>query len=179
MATKGLTTASEFDILNLGCGDDYRKDAWNVDVSPAVDPDERVDLAETPWPWPDKAFSLVLAHHVFEHLPSVPWDEVVRVLNPQGILVVTYPIGHTRFEDPTHRQYWNYHTAAAIAGGRKHGHEHEAALTLLKRGVEWDTPGSRLWAAYTRIRMAVQGPGGWLDQIPGLCGEVTATYRVE
>ena len=162
--------------LNLGAGEDYR-DGWhNVDISEAVAPDEVVDLSETPWPWPDGSFAHIKAQHVLEHLEPVPWGELVRVLEAGGTFVLAYPIGHARFEDPTHRQYWNWNTAEAIAGTRKHAHEFVEGLELVERELSWHVSG-RLFRAYTRVRLAHGGPGAWLSQVPGLSGEVTATYR--
>lgn len=162
--------------LNLGAGEDYRDGWWNVDVSEAVEPDEVVNLERVPWPWPDASFRRVEARHVLEHLDPVPWSEAVRVLEPGGTFVLTYPIGHARFEDPTHRQYWNWNTAEAIGGHRKHAHEFAEGLRLVHRAYECHVSG-RLFRAYTRVRLLHGGPGAWLSQVPGLSGEVTATYR--
>jgi len=163
------------DVLHLGCGTDYRDGCHNVDVNPAVGADEHHDLEDRPWPWPDNAFSVVIARHVLEHLATVPWDELVRVLRPGGTLKLSYPIGHTRFEDPTHKQHWNYQTAAALAGERNHPHEHVDGLRLDHRQVTVEVSG-RLCRWYTRLRLWKGGPGSWLSQVPGLHGEVTATY---
>lgn len=176
VATPISRPPSDRDILNLGCGDDYRPNAWNVDASPDVDADEVVDLQRTPWPWPDASFRVVKARHVLEHLETVPWAEIVRVLAPGGAFVWTYPIGQTRFEDPTHRHYWNWNTAAALAGDRKHAHEFVSGLRLVNRKLSWHVSG-RLFRTYTRLRLSHGGPGAWLSQVPGLSGEVTATYR--
>lgn len=171
--------AGEFETLNIGCGEDHRPDAWNVDIDPTVDPDEVIDLSETPWPWPDDAFRVVVARHVLEHLDPVPWAEIRRVLVPDGTLELAYPIGHTRFEDPTHQQFWNWHTAAAIGGERGHSHEHQWGFRLVGRDLHWDVPESRLWRTVTAVKLWKDGPGPWLSGIPGLYGHVEATFRVE
>lgn len=166
--------------LNLGCGEATMPDATNVDIEPLDGVDEVVDLGETPWPWESASADRIVAHHVFEHLPR-PIDalqEAVRVLAPGGYLQLTYPIGHTRFEDPTHRQFWNWNTAAAIAGERKHEHEYVEGLRLYAREFDIDVSG-RLARWYTHARLSYSGPGPWLSQVPGLYGDVTATYRRE
>lgn len=166
--------------LNLGCGEDYR-DGWhNVDVSPAVEPDEVADLQTTPWPWKDSAFEVIEARHVLEHLDTVPWSELLRVLQSGGRFRLTYPIGHTRFEDPTHNQFWNLNTAAALAGERAHAHEHLSALCIESRDVDWSLSiDSRLLRWWVQWRIMVDGVGPWLEQVPGLYGEVTAEYRYQ
>lgn len=167
-------------LLNLGCGEDYRSEWHNVDLSPAVDADETVDLDDYPWPFPSDHFAHIEARHVFEHLadPMQALQEVARILVAGGTICLIYPIGHTRFEDPTHKQFWNWHTAEALAGTRKHGHEHATNLRLVGRDVDWRiSEGEPLVWAYTRYRLWARGPGPWLEQIPGLYGEVTATYE--
>lgn len=167
-------------LLNLGCGMDYRQGWHNVDVVEDVDADEYVDLDDRPWPWPDHAFERVDARHVLEHLtnPLEVYRECTRILEPGGTLVVTYPIGHTRFEDPTHHQHWNWHTADLFDGGRDHAHQFDLPLSLQDRSVDWwisqHDPLTRLYVWYRRIW---SGPGPWLEQVPGVYGEVTATYR--
>lgn len=169
-------------LLHLGCGNTYR-DGWhNVDVSPKVDADEHHDLDDRPWPWPDDSMVRVDAHHVLEHLddPLAALEEIARVLVPGGELHLSYPVGHTRFEDPTHTSYWGVRTARWLAGDGKHGHEVGLPYRLVDRTVTVDvTPGTlirRLWLALLRWR---HGVGPWIDQHPGVYGHVTAVYRRE
>lgn len=167
-------------LLHLGCGEDYRPGWLNVDVSPEVEADEYLDLDDRPWPWPDDAFVRVAARHVLEHLadPLGALAEIARVLTPGGTLVLTYPIGHTRFEDPTHQHYWSVKTAEHIAGDAVHSHETRLPYRLVDTDVQVETglPSrlQRLRVAYYQWRY---GPGPWVDQLPGVYGEVTATYR--
>lgn len=166
--------------LNLGCGRDQPAGWHNVDVAADVAPDEQVDLERTPWPWSDDRFDVIRAWHVLEHLNPVPWGEICRVLTPDGRLELRYPIGHTRFEDATHQQFWNLNTAATLAGERDHTHEHVGQLSLVDRDVyvRWsvDSPLLRWWVRWHRWR---DGIGPWIEQVPGVYGEVRATYRLE
>lgn len=167
------------DVLNLGAGGDIRQDTHNVDVVDLAGIDAVVDLDEYPWPWRDNQWDRVLAKHVLEHLqePVQALQEIARIVTPGGTLELWYPIGHTRFEDPTHRHYWNWHTAAAIAGERKHGHEHVDGLTLDEQTAVWNVD-TLHWRAYTTLRERVDGPGPWFGQVPGLYGNVVAHYEV-
>lgn len=169
------------DLLNLGCGTDYDPRATNVDVDPSVDPDVVHDLDETPWPFEDDDFSHARARHVLEHLadPLAALKELCRVVKPRGTVELTYPIGHTRFEDATHRQFWHWHTAEMLAGERNHGHEVDVPLSLVDVNREWSISHAEpLVRAYVRYRRVVSGDGPWLEQIPGVHGEVMASYRV-
>lgn len=172
-------TIIDADVLNLGCGRDYRENAHNVDVAEAVPADEHVDLQDVPWPWPDNAFQRILAIHVLEHLNPVPWEELERVLAPGGRLQLAYPIGHTRFEDASHQQYWNVNTAEWIAGDRKHGHERDTQLELRDVSVSYDITPADWWLEWkTKYKLWQHGPGPWLSQVTGLYGEVQATYEL-
>lgn len=165
--------------LNLGCGADHRRNELNVDCDPSVDPDAVVDLQMTPWPWETDAFERVRARHVLEHLDPVPWNEIKRVLAPGGALVLVYPFGHTRFEDPTHKQFWNYHTAPALAGERAHTHAAPLeAFDLVEHGARWWLgDGGRLTNAIVGWLVSRRGVGPWLEAVPGVYGEVRAVYR--
>jgi SAM-dependent methyltransferase len=168
--------------VELGCGQDQR-DGWlGVDISPVVKPDLVTDLAETPWPLGSDSVDELRARHVLEHLPDLEsaMREITRVVRPGGEVTVTYPIGHTRFQDPTHRQFWNVRTAENIAGREKHNHEtSDWGLSLVDKSVDWwIRPPSILLELTTRARLAVCGAGPWLEQVTGLFGEVTARFEV-
>lgn len=167
------------DVLNLGCGLDYQKNAHNVDVEPAVEPDEVVDLNAEQWPWADDSFHVVVARHVLEHLtdPLAALEEIQRVTAPGGTVIVAYPIGHTRFEDPTHEHYWNYRTAAWLAGEGEHMQENHLGLRLAERRVNVSVGG--VTGAYIQAKRRLLGDGPWLSQTAGMCGEVEARYRVQ
>lgn len=166
------------DVLNLGCGQDVRPNEWNVDIVELDGVDEVVDLDEYPWPWESSSWERIRTRHVLEHLdsPMQAVDEIARVLAPGGEWTLVYPIGHTRFEDPTHQNFWNYNTAEALVGRREHSHEHSSGFRLIDRSVDW-TVDSDLWRYYVRYKLRKTGPGPWLSQIPTLSGEVKATYR--
>ena len=165
--------------LNLGCGEDYIEHAVNVDINPSVNPDVVVDLQATPWPWANNAFEQVFANHILEHLDPVPWDELRRVLADDGVLVLTYPIGFTRFQDASHKQFWGVDTAEWIVGEAKHSHEApfpDAELVDWK--VDWTIrPPSLLKSLRTRWYLLGYGPGDWMNQVTGLSGEVEAVIE--
>lgn len=166
------------DGINLGCGDDHLAGLLNVDYEPAVDPDVVCDLNETPWPWDDGQFTLIVARHVLEHLDPVPWDELARIAAPGATVVITYPFGHTRFEDPTHKQFWNYNTAEALAGGRSHPHAAPLPFEFDYRDVRWWVGNGGRWYRWLVAALVrLWGVGPWLEQVPGVYGEVEAVYR--
>ena len=96
--------------LNLGCGALKLKDYHNVDRSEAVEPDEIVDLEQTPWPWKDGEFSHIVAKDILEHLGETPkkfldiMKELYRISRNGAIWEIQTP--HWRSDnllnDPTH-----------------------------------------------------------------------------
>lgn len=95
-------------ILNLGCGSNPKKGAVNHDIklhSPYVN--VAWDLNETPWPWEDNSFDMVIAQDVLEHLkPELVevMNELWRILAPGGLLHVRSPLVDSDLAhiDPTH-----------------------------------------------------------------------------
>jgi len=97
--------------LNLGCGNhllpsDSRTTWVNLDRFPREGVQVAHNLEETPLPFPDNTFDIVLAFHVLEHiqnlLPLV--QEIHRILKAGGTLAVRVP--HFQCQaavaDPTH-----------------------------------------------------------------------------
>lgn len=99
--------------LHLGCSDDHKPGYLNVDQCPPAD--EIADLRK-PWPWADSSVAEILAHDVFEHLPSKihTLNEAHRVLRPGGTLDLWVPcvylsdgrVNPGAFADPTHTSFW-------------------------------------------------------------------------
>ena len=88
-------TFGEKKVLNLGCGFAKFKspNVTNVDAFDICKPDLVHDLNVMPLPFEDNSFDLILANHIFEHLPKW-WDcfnECARVLKPCGRLEVYVP----------------------------------------------------------------------------------------
>lgn len=168
--------------LNLGCGRDQPKRWTNVDCVETVHPDRVVDLDDQPWPWTDGSVREVHAEHVLEHLDNAvgALREIERVLVPGGKATLVWPIGHTRGEDPTHEQRWSVATAEWIGGSdTKHGHELDTDLTLVERDVDWSLSQSDVGERLVEIATAAWGVGPWMEQVPGVYGEVRARYRLE
>jgi SAM-dependent methyltransferase len=96
--------------LNLGCGFDKR-DGWlNVDGFAECQPDQLLDIEQTPWDLPSDAFEHILMKHVLEHVGAdfkvfaAVMRELYRVAAPGGILEIHVPhVRHDTFwSDPTH-----------------------------------------------------------------------------
>lgn len=172
----------QFSIVNLGCGSDYRENEWNVDAVESVDPDEVVDLAETPWPWPAETFDTVRAYHVLEHLPDVEaaLRECARVLRPNGVLATRWPVGLDAWADPDHEHHWEWRTPEFYTGARHW--DIDVGLRVETKDVElWPAGQENALAALDKLswwwRRRADGPGPWCFNQSGACGEFTVVFR--
>jgi predicted SAM-dependent methyltransferase len=62
----------ELTKLNMGCGFKKLIDHWNVDIESKCNPDQVVDLEQTPWPYEDNFFDRITADNILEHLGQNP-----------------------------------------------------------------------------------------------------------
>jgi SAM-dependent methyltransferase len=169
------------DVLHLGCGEDIYRDAHNVDAVPLEGVDEVVDLAEMPWPWPDKCVRRIEAHHVVEHLSDIgaALRESARVLEPGGRLVLTLPVGQNAVADPDHEHAWTWDTPLYYCGERHW--DVDVGLTLVDREVSVHTHlNGRVGDWYERAIVAYRrrhGDGRWLFDLPCTSGEFRVVMR--
>jgi SAM-dependent methyltransferase len=84
-------------VLNIGCGfaKFKAKNVVNVDAFDICKPDVVWDLNKIPLPFGNNEFDLIVANHIFEHLPN--WWECFadcgRILKVGGVLQVYVPAG--------------------------------------------------------------------------------------
>lgn len=82
-------------VLNLGCGfAKYKaKNVVNVDAFDVCKPNVVWDLNKAPLPFKENTFDLILANHIFEHLPN--WwqcfEDCGRILKVGGKIEVYIP----------------------------------------------------------------------------------------
>lgn len=96
--------------LNMGCGFNKLNDHWNVDVEAKCNPDQVLDLEQTPWPYEDNFFKYITANNILEHLGQDPKiftniiKEMYRVSEDQAEWFIQVP--HHRcdlfWDDYTH-----------------------------------------------------------------------------
>lgn len=173
--------AEEFDVLQLGCGENQHGDAWNVDVNASVGPDEVVDLDQLPWPWPDESFDTVRAVHVLEHLDDLEGAllEVGRVLEPGGTLLVKWPIGVNEIADPDHQHRWVWDTPLYYTGERHWDVDVGLDVTHRHVSLHLHLDGSAGWLYkwFLRLYHRAHGDGRWAFDMPATSGEFTVVFR--
>ena len=98
-------------ILNLGAGNDIIADAVNHDLHKHRSEIELTfDLNLIPYPLKSATWDKVVIKSVIEHLIPTPLEtmaEIWRILKPNGIVIVKYPLytSPTIHDDPTHRWF--------------------------------------------------------------------------
>lgn len=82
-------------VLNLGCGfaKFKAKNVINLDAEDCSDADIIWNLANTPLPFEDETFDLIIANHILEHVPN--WwncfEDCSRILKVGGTIEIWVP----------------------------------------------------------------------------------------
>lgn len=107
-----LIEANKGIFLDVACGSHKSQGAIGMDIRPLANVDVVWNLEETPWPFPTGCAYRILMSHIVEHIK--PWcifqvfEEVHRILRPQGQVMIATPYPNHRFwMDPTHVHAWN------------------------------------------------------------------------
>lgn len=107
------------DLLDLGCGAvplfglyrPYAKSVTCVDWEGSLHTNPHIDLCcdlSQPLPLPSSGFDTVILSDVLEHLPNpdLLWDEMQRILRPDGKLILSVPFYYWLHEEP--HDYYRY-----------------------------------------------------------------------
>jgi SAM-dependent methyltransferase len=94
--------------INLGAGNDIRKDFINHDIDQIGNIDVVHDLNIYPWPWENNSIDEILALDIYEHLDNFikSMEETHRILKDNGnvFLKVPYWNSSSAYIDPTHKR---------------------------------------------------------------------------
>lgn len=99
--------------LNLGCGNDIRKDWINLDIIGKKGVNVIHDLNKIPLPFTDNSFDYILCIDVLEHINYFPlMNELYRILKKNGILMIKVPhfTSRSNYADPTHINMFSSNT---------------------------------------------------------------------
>lgn len=177
----GHLAAPDTDTLHLGCGEDTRPHAHNVDIRDESGVDETHDLDSYPWPWPDASFLRIEAEHVFEHLEDVEQAlrECARLLKPGGSLRTVWPVGQNAWLDPDHKRQWHWGTPERYCG--QEGWDVDVGLSVISKdahiGTHFDGVAKFAYGGLLRVLARGQGPGRWLFDMPATSGEFEVVFQ--
>ncbi len=100
--------------LNLGCGEDIRKEYVNLDFIELDGVDVVHDLNKFPYPFKDNEFDEVYSSHVLEHIEDLVrvMGELKRICKPSAKIVLRVPHFScgVNYMDPTHKRLFSYFT---------------------------------------------------------------------
>lgn len=101
--------------INLGCGENYRKEWINVDFNKEVKTDIYADLTKE-LPFKDNYADLILLDNVLEHIPQNEFfffiEELYRICKNGAIIQIYVPhfSGMYALKHPTHYKYFGVGT---------------------------------------------------------------------
>ncbi len=94
--------------LNLGAGNNIKKNYLNLDFKQSEGVDVVHDLNVYPWPFKDCVFEEVLAENVIEHLDDFlkAMEEIYRISSIGSKINISVPYWNSSFAyiDPTHKK---------------------------------------------------------------------------
>lgn len=99
--------------MNLGCGNDIRKDWINLDIAAIEGVDVVHDINVLPLPFSENSFDFILCQDILEHLEYIPLlEEIHRILKIGGVVEIRVPHFSSRFNfiDPTHKKMFSVQT---------------------------------------------------------------------
>jgi len=100
--------------LNLGSGDDIKKDYVNLDYMKLAGVDVVHDINKFPWPFKDNSFEEVYTSHVLEHVDDLikTMKEIHRISKDKAKIIIRVPHFScgVSYRDPTHKRFFSYFT---------------------------------------------------------------------
>lgn len=110
---KGFTKTNilaDHKALDVGCGGRKLLGSMGMDILKLPGVDVVHSFNQTPWPFADNTFDLVLMNHALEHVGDVVavMNELHRVLKPSGHAVIQVPYFRCTdaYNDPTHTHFF-------------------------------------------------------------------------
>ena len=107
--------------LNIGCGNDYKKDYINLDYNSIYKLDVNHNLNKFPYPFEDEYFVEIYASHILEHIDDLfkTMDELLRILKKDGIIHIRIPhfSNGLGYSDLSHKRFFGYNTFKIMESG--------------------------------------------------------------
>jgi len=107
--------------LNLGCGSDIKEGYINLDNAKIKGVDIVWDIDKIPMPFEDNTFKEIYASHILEHSKDFLklLGELNRISKPKAKIIIRVPVFPSMYSasDPTHKQFFTYHTFSYLEEG--------------------------------------------------------------
>ncbi len=150
----------ESTVLDIGCGPSKVENAWGIDIFQYPEVNQILDLNETPWDLPSNHFKTIYAHHVIEHVSSIPdfMNEVHRISKHGATLHVITPHFSSvdSYSDPTHK--WHLSSAWHIIMTDSYLQAQVPKFSHVQTKISF---GKSVFALFTQIIIKLKGVGWW------------------
>lgn len=122
--------------LNIGCGNDIRKDNINLDSMDINGVDVVHDLNKFPWPFKANTFERVFASHVLEHVDDLVkvMKEIHRISKNGAKICIKVPHFScgVSYRDPTHKRLFSYFTFDYFSDPNSYYLRKDSGLFIIK-----------------------------------------------
>ncbi|MBU0628882.1 MAG: class I SAM-dependent methyltransferase [Nanoarchaeota archaeon] len=123
--------------LNIGCGNDIKKDYINLDIVNLDGVDVVHDLDKMPYPFKDNTFEEVRAIGIAEHLADLvkSMEELHRICKNGAIIDLDPPYFNsiTALADPTHKRFFTLDTFDYFTDKHVYNFYTNARFKILKK----------------------------------------------
>lgn len=129
--------------IDLGCGSKKTPGAFGIDHFPYPGVDIIFDLNQIPWPLGDSRFETVYAHHVIEHVNSIPCflSELHRISSDQAEVHIVTPHFSSldSWKDPTHRWHLSMEWHAPFCDSNRYLADQLPKFEVLSSNVKFSS----------------------------------------
>jgi len=123
--------------LNIGCGEDIRKDHINLDFVKDSGVDIIHDLNKFPWPFKANTFEKVFASHVLEHVDDLVevMKEIHRISKKGARIVIRVPHFSCgiNYRDPTHKRLFSFFSFDYFSNIKEYYKREDSNLFSIKK----------------------------------------------
>ena len=122
--------------LNIGCGNDVKKEYVNLDSVKQPGIDVVHDLEKFPWPFKGNTFEEVYASHILEHVDDLlkTMKEIHRICKNGAKIIIRGPHFScgVSYRDPTHKRFFSYFTFEHFCSPKEYYARKESNLFRIK-----------------------------------------------
>jgi len=122
--------------LNIGCGQDIKKEYVNLDPVKQKGIDVVHDLNRFPWPFKDSTFDEIYTPHILEHVDDLVkvMKEIHRISKNGAKVIIRGPHFScgVSYRDPTHKRFFSYFTFEYFCNPKDYYRRKEVGLFNIK-----------------------------------------------
>lgn len=141
---------TEYDAIELGCGQKKTDGALGVDIVNTEETDIIMDLSKYPWDLPDNCFSTIYCMDILEHMsePLKFLEEVYRIADDGAIVRIKTPhfTNNNAWVDPTHKRPFSAFTFHDyITSSGEYSYYSDASFTVKSLYINFESARKLPW----------------------------------